>query len=588
MYLLKEKIRFSSYRNKLIISYILFSFVPVFIIGTFAYVNSYNIMKEHVKSNIQGTLIQIQDNIGYKQELLQRISDIIYSDQELQQRFSTYYAIEQKPKAVKEIIDRGNLFQAVEEDIRLSIYTANQTIPEVYYTDPLRDNEFLNRNSFNIYHLNRIQNEDWYQNLLSNNYNWNWEVMYNNDKNGVISLIRNQVDFKNLVNIGIIKIDISLARLFSAVDYQKVASNSSLIVMDETDQILYYSIPEERKISEVVGQKGRYLKIDQQIKNTSWKLVAFVPLRDLKENATSLLYLTVMICFVILFVLVLFSIFLSKVLSSNINKIIYGIEMFKNGHFSYRIEQKGDDEFRQIMSVLNNMAETIQKLIHEVYVTGLQRKEIELQLLQAQINPHFLYNTLSSISRLAKLGKIEELHMMIMALAKFCRLTLNEGRMIISIREEIEQIKAYITIQTIKFGDRLNVSYDLDEDVLWYDTIKFILQPFVENVLEHAWYQDTMHIQIKVYKEDGNIFMKIIDDGIGMTDEVLKQILLDSHTRKGYGMFNVDQRIKLQFGDKYGVTVSSILGEGTTVGLMLPYYQENSKISNSKGHTDCK
>jgi sensor histidine kinase YesM len=164
--------------------------------------------------------------------------------------------------------------------------------------------------------------------------------------------------------------------------------------------------------------------------------------------------------------------------------------------------------------------------------------------------------------------------MMIMSLAKFYRLTLNEGRMIISIQSEIDQIKAYIDIQKIKFGERLNVSYDIDEAVLCYDTIKFIMQPFVENVLEHAWYQEKMHIRIMAYKEDECICIKIIDNGIGMSKERLKQALIDNETRKGYGMFNVENRIKLQFGENYGVNVSSIPGGGTTVLLNLPCYKD--------------
>ena len=568
---LKKKMKSLTYQNKLIISYILFSFVPVCIIGAFSYVNSYDNMKDRIESDVQGTLIQMQDNILYKQGILQGISDIIYTDQELQQRFSTQYAIHQRANAVRRIIDRGNLFQAVEKNIRISIYTENRTIPEVYYLNPLKDDEILDPNSFNIYHVTRIQEEAWYKNLLSN-YDFNWEVSQRTDKNIVISLIRNQVDFSELVNIGVIKIDIAVRHLFSAVDYQKVGNNSGLIVLGEKDQILYHSMPKEKNVS-LMDDNG-YLKIEQQITDTPWKLIAFIPKKDLHENAKSLLYITFMVCFIILFFLILFSIFMSKLLSSNISKIIHGIKMFENGHFSYRVEEKGDDEFRQIMIVLNNMAETIETLIHEVYVTRLERKEIELQLLQAQINPHFLYNTLSSISRLAKLGKIEDLHMMIMALAKFYRLTLNEGRMIISIGNEIDQIKAYITIQSIQFGDRLTVSYDLDDNVLGYDTIKFIMQPFVENILEHAWHQETMHIRIKVYKENKNICIEIQDNGIGMTKEVLKQVMNESEARKGYGIFNVEKRIKLQFGDAYGVKIISVPEEGTTVRLIIPYYKE--------------
>lgn len=566
---MKRLKRFFNFQNKLIISYVLFSFVPVFIIGSFSYVNSYRIMKEHMESNIKGTLLQIQDNIIYKQEILQSISDTIYNDRELQKRFSTTYdKMFQKTKAVEEIMNDGNLFQEVEKDIRISIYTANTTLPEVYFSNPL--DEYFELNGFNIYHLSRIKNEQWYNDLQENNLIRNWKVLYSNKQEKYISLIRNQVNFTSLTKMGVIKIDIKVKDFFSAVDYQKIGSNGSLMILDNDNNILTYSLPEGKNARDMLQSEKGYLKIEQPITNSTWQLVALIPVNELYENAKSLLNLTILLCFIIVFILILVSVFLSKVLSSNVNRIIYGIKMFEKGHFSYRVEEKGDNEFNEIIIVLNNMAQTIETLIHEVYVTKLQRKEIELQLLQAQINPHFLYNTLSSISRLAKLGKVDELHLMIMALAKFYRLTLNEGRMVISINDEIEQIKAYITIQNIQFGDRLKVSYELDETILPSETIKFIMQPFVENILEHAWHQETMHIWIKVYNENDNIIISITDNGIGMAHETIEQVLADGESRKGYGIYNVDKRIKLQFGDTYGVRISSILEQGTTVQLVLP------------------
>jgi two-component system sensor histidine kinase YesM len=526
-------------------------------------------MKEHMESNIKGTLLQIQDNIIYKQEILQSISDTIYNDRELQKRFSTTYdKMFQKTKAVEEIMNDGNLFQEVEKDIRISIYTANTTLPEVYFSNPL--DEYFELNGFNIYHLSRIKNEQWYNDLQENNLIRNWKVLYSNKQEKYISLIRNQVNFTSLTKMGVIKIDIKVKDFFSAVDYQKIGSNGSLMILDNDNNILTYSLPEGKNARDMLQSEKGYLKIEQPITNSTWQLVALIPVNELYENAKSLLNLTILLCFIIVFILILVSVFLSKVLSSNVNRIIYGIKMFEKGHFSYRVEEKGDNEFNEIIIVLNNMAQTIETLIHEVYVTKLQRKEIELQLLQAQINPHFLYNTLSSISRLAKLGKVDELHLMIMALAKFYRLTLNEGRMVISINDEIEQIKAYITIQNIQFGDRLKVSYELDETILPSETIKFIMQPFVENILEHAWHQETMHIWIKVYNENDNIIISITDNGIGMAHETIEQVLADGESRKGYGIYNVDKRIKLQFGDTYGVRISSILEQGTTVQLVLP------------------
>jgi two-component system sensor histidine kinase YesM len=217
------------------------------------------------------------------------------------------------------------------------------------------------------------------------------------------------------------------------------------------------------------------------------------------------------------------------------------------------------------------MGQNTDQLIREVYITNIQKREAELTALQAQINPHFLYNTLSSISRLAQFGENDKLQEMVMALAKFYRLTLNEGRLAISIDNELQQAKAYIDIQKIKYKDRLDVSYRIDTDILHYDTIKLILQPFIENVIEHSWFGDNrIHLKLWAYRQDEDIIFKIIDDGIGMHPKTIQDIFNKNGIQVGYGIRNVDERIKLQFGDSYGVTIASRQGIGTSVRIVIP------------------
>ncbi|MBC8081538.1 MAG: histidine kinase, partial [Gorillibacterium sp.] len=218
----------------------------------------------------------------------------------------------------------------------------------------------------------------------------------------------------------------------------------------------------------------------------------------------------------------------------------------------------------------------VEELIKEVYVANIQKKEAELESLQAQINPHFLYNTLSSISRLAKFGEIEKLHEMVMGLAKFYRLSLNKGYTIIAVPLELEQVGAYIDIQSIKFKNRLSVWYDVQAEVHGYETVKLILQPFVENSLEHALFGKSITIKVTARLVEGNIVFKIIDDGIGMKPEMVNKILSRDGVQLGYGIRNVDERIKLQYGQAYGVNIFSRLGMGTTVTITIPAIKKRS------------
>ncbi len=217
------------------------------------------------------------------------------------------------------------------------------------------------------------------------------------------------------------------------------------------------------------------------------------------------------------------------------------------------------------------MGRNIDNLIEQVYVTQIEKKEAELESLQAQINPHFLYNTLSSISRLAQFGEVDKLQRMVLDLAKFYRLSLNEGRTVIPIRSEVEQVQAYMNIQTTKFGDSVSVFYDIDPEIIKYVTVKLILQPFIENALEHGWFGNSIHIRVSGKMEGTNVVFKIIDDGIGMSAELIRQIFDPVEgLNTGFGIRNVNSRIQLHFGAKFGVTIGSRPGIGTTVQIVIP------------------
>ena len=171
---------------------------------------------------------------------------------------------------------------------------------------------------------------------------------------------------------------------------------------------------------------------------------------------------------------------------------------------------------------------------------------------------------------------------MIMNLAKFYRLTLNDGQTIISIYKELEQVQAYLDIQKVKYGDRMEVDFDIDPDILRYETIKLILQPFIENALEHAWCGDRIYIRVIGEQLEDKIVFQIIDDGVGMKPPHAQSLLeKDRIKQKGYGICNVHERIQLSFGEEYGVTIYSQLGMGTNITIITPV-QKKSRISPKK------
>ncbi|MCL6456463.1 MAG: histidine kinase, partial [Gorillibacterium sp.] len=225
----------------------------------------------------------------------------------------------------------------------------------------------------------------------------------------------------------------------------------------------------------------------------------------------------------------------------------------------------------QLSFAFNKMALRIQTLIDDVYLKEIAMKEAELNTLQAQINPHFLYNTLSSISSLALKEGAKQVHQMVNYLAKYYRISLNKGKTIILFEQEINMVKNYVSIQEIRFRGKLRMHYDLDKNLFKQSTIKLILQPFIENCINHAiWDESGINIIVKVKQDGDDILLKVIDDGMGMTRERLEQSFHKTDQTSGYGIKNVNDRIKLTYGDRYGVEIFSRLGIGTSVTIRIP------------------
>ncbi|MCU6710735.1 sensor histidine kinase [Paenibacillus sp. J5C_2022] len=563
---------------KLMMSYWVFVLIPVIAVGYFSYTFSVDSIITQTEKNITGTLQQTRDNILYKTDGLNRIMDQIFFDESMQiilnQNLANY---ERYEKTTQYLIPKlSSVLYQSNGRVNVSLYLQNESIPEIYY-EQSDANPLFRGNYFEIFHTSRIERKDWYQTLsLSRSEEAVWKQIESDAEHGNISVIRNLIDFGSGDPKGFVRIVGSVHEIFEAVDYTKVGEESYFIVFNDRDELFLESgsqpLPEHWQ-----RQLDQFLIIDEALPGLNLKLAALVPLSDLEKNAVRLRNTTIIIGVISFIVLAIVGLLVARYFSKRIRKIVRLLQVFQEGEFSKRITYSGKDEFAFISIAFNDMAQNIQELIQKVYIGEIEKKEAELTALQAQINPHFLYNTLSSISRLAKLGEVDKLHEMIIELSKFYRLTLNEGRPLVSIYNELQHVQAYLEIQKIKFRNRMTVTIDVDSNVIQYDTVKLILQPFVENVLEHALFGDRIHIRITAHLEDATIIFKVIDDGIGMSQETIEQIFNKNGIRVGYGIRNVDERIKLEFGQAFGVSIHSRLGIGTTIKITIPVYTEKQR-----------
>ncbi len=265
------------------------------------------------------------------------------------------------------------------------------------------------------------------------------------------------------------------------------------------------------------------------------------------------------------------------------------IHKFSSGDFLARVPVMHDDEIGGLAQTLNSMAERIQFLFENVSREEKQRRKIQLQTLEYQINPHFLYNTLDSINILARNNNDVLVAEIVTSLSRLFRLGLHQGQEIVPVRDEVMHVSYYLNIQGIRFEDQLVWKTDIDEDILDLKIIKFILQPCVENAINHGIRKRATpgEVQIRGFRDNEEIVFTIVDDGVGISEEKLQQIrrrLEGEETENvglGFGLNNVHQRIRLHYGPCYGLQIDSKLGQGTTVTIRIPVAadEKTDKIS---------
>ncbi|WP_208920033.1 sensor histidine kinase [Paenibacillus uliginis] len=573
----KKRLGYIPIGYKLILTFLIFILLLVsvnFYISHSMYDAS---MRKQTRVNIQGTLMQIRDNVAYKVDDIVQTSFTLYDDQALIQSIrkkeTSYNNYNRMTKVIKPKLESAS--KAIGLNLRLSVYFHNETIDQKYQIWEKKNKQDFAEQTFDIYHMKHIINKFWYFTLPKERYNVTmlWKQVEEDERDGRISLIRRIVDMQNpleIEEVGIMRFSVRISELFESVDYTKLGEGSMLSVVDPVGNVVFTS---GKAIEE---DKQNYLTIEESLPQQNWKIVAQVPLNIIEQEAKRVRTVFIIICILCVVLFTYAGFLISQYFSKRIMKIVSVLNSFREGDLHKRIAYRGKGEFPQIANALNAMGEDIEALINKVYLTQLQKKEAELEMLQSQINPHFLYNTLSSINQLAKFGETEKLQNMVVQLAQFYRLTLNSGKTMIPIAAEVEQAIAYLDIQKVKYGQRMEVSFDIDADIWSYETVKLILQPFIENVLKHAWSGDRIHIRISVMKEGDSVIYRIIDDGLGMKQERIDEIFDprdDSHM--GCGIRNIDQRVKLHYGNEYGVSIFSRVGIGTSVQIRIPARKRN-------------
>lgn len=285
---------------------------------------------------------------------------------------------------------------------------------------------------------------------------------------------------------------------------------------------------------------------------------------------------------VVFCVILLFAFFLSAAVSIQVTKPIKQMEevvkQYSKGNFDAKINLSGRDEITELGNVLNVMATKITGLIQNVAEKERQSNFLELQTLIYQINPHFLYNTLDSINMLARKNGNLQVAAMVTNLSRLFRLSLNRGMNTLTVREELMHVTYYLKIQKFRFEDQLDWRVEAEDEILDCRIMKFIIQPMVENAIYHGIKSKNQHgfVTIRCSREGENLLFVVEDTGKGMDEETLEKLnmkmndrIRDDRETRGYGIWNVNQRIKIFYGEQYGVAIESALGYGTKILIRI-------------------
>jgi two-component system sensor histidine kinase YesM len=326
------------------------------------------------------------------------------------------------------------------------------------------------------------------------------------------------------------------------------------------------------------------------IPSTNWKVINSISYKELTGNFTHVMFVVIafLVAITIIFIIIFFTSIMGTVILP-IKRLIGRMKRVEEGDFRTGPPDDGEDEIALLNMSFAHMVNEIQNLIVKIDNEKTEKLQLEIKALQYQINPHFLFNTLNSITMMADMYGVNNIKKMTDALTKLLQNTLGKGSMFTTLEKEFETLTSYAYIMKLRYGDKFDITYNVADQVNNFMILKLLLQPIVENSILHGMSGvfDKLLIHIEAKQADLSLIITITDNGVGMTPEQITSVLQEKesqgNTYNRIGLYNVHQRIRLNHGDKYGITITSTLGQGTTVALELPIIPANKEeeVSNA-------
>ncbi len=554
-------------RYKLAIFYSLFCFLPVMLLFLLSFLQMRSIIDDKEKLNLQSYLQQSVSSMDRTLDGYNSLSDYIAFDRTLAEAFSMEYGTpyeqyEQLTQKVDPILRSSSYFHGGMQ--RITIYTDNGMVKHDTTVAPVSE----------------IEETDWYQKTLEHP-GLNWFVNY---PEKTLFSARKLTFSGAREGVNILYMDVDYQKLFTPYA-ETLISECGLYITDQEGKLVFEESRFSGKnqnydltYSEFLEQRDRgsadYTILCEQSNTTGWTVWLYQPVGLAGESMRPIGVMagvTILIC---IFAAVLAYFITSGMVSGRIERLTCLMQEVQEGSMDMQVGSNDRDEIGMLYRGFGSMMKRIRTLINEVYLGKITQKEAELKALQAQINPHFLYNTLSLINWKALAAGEEDISRMTLAMSTFYRTALNRGRNVLQVEAELSNTRAYLEIQSMLHDGDFDYEIEVQPEILQCESLNLILQPLVENAIHHGIEEKTDgrgKISVRGWKEDNCVWFMVEDNGVGMEQEVADKIL--TMESKGYGVRNVDERIRLCYGEKYAMKVESVVGKGTKMTIHFPAKQ---------------
>ncbi len=554
----------SSLLVRMVISIFLVFLILLALVGTFYYQSSSAAIEATIEGNSQTTISQTSHFIQFYIKKLETTSTSL-----TQQTDVLAYAENPSQDQVKGIRDLFLTILKADQDLKTVVLVTKSG--QVISTD----------DSVQMKTSSDMMAEDWYQKAIHQGAKPVLTPARKSDSQWVISVTQELVDTKG-ANLGVLRLDISYETLEAYLNQLQLGQQGFAFIINENHEFVYhpkhtvYSSSSEMEAMKPYIETGQGYTLDhqsyvsqEQIAGTDWTVIGVSSLEKLDQVRSQLMWtllgasaLSLLACLCLVWFSLKRWIAPLKDLRETMLEIASGTQ-------NLRAKEAGAYELREVTRQFNAMLDQIDQLMADVRRQEEATRQYELQALSSQINPHFLYNTLDTIIWMAEFQDSQRVVQVTKSLATYFRLALNQGKDLISLSDEINHVRQYLFIQKQRYGDKLE--YEIDEDPAFGNLVlpKLVLQPLVENALYHGIKEKEGqgHIKVFVQKQDTGLVIRIEDDGVGFQaagDSSQSQL-----KRGGVGLQNVDQRLKLHFGDNYQMKINSVPSKGTTVEIYI-------------------